>query len=332
MKQRVAKRDRCPASRSVVVRLRPLVGRPPLASPHAVPQIAVMPVPNTPAAPHDAAGLRAHHQVVEGDLADCVRALVAVEVDAPLPLAIAPHDSLMLSVQFGRDARTRDAKAALGDNTCLTGIRRWTGCFEGGGRCVSLFALLTPLGAVKLLGNRPLNAAPRIRARVSHLLDTQLTRALEDKLVKAEGIDAQLEAFGAWLEARATARRVVDRGALRAGRAALHLCREPLVAIERVADTQHVSRRQLERDFERWIGTSPRHLSQVARVQQLSRHVHNGARLADAAAALGFADQAHMTHVVKQLTGLTPRRFVASQRTPIAAAFRAATRGGTVYL
>lgn len=281
-----------------------------------------------------AAGIRIHHRRVEGDLGDCVRALVAVEIDATqaLPLSIAPHDSLMLTVQFGRDAREPDAKAALGGNTCLTGIRHWTGSFVGAGNCVSLFALLTPLGAVRLLESRALQQAPRILAPVAALLDVQLTRSLEDRVATAQGIDGKLDALGAWLEARATARRVHDRAALRAGRAALHLCREPRVTIEQVAEAQHVSRRQLERDFERWIGVSPRHLSQVARVQQVSRRVHAGAGLADAAAELGFADQPHMTHVVKQLTGLTPRRFVASQRTPIAAAFRSATRGGTVYL
>jgi transcriptional regulator GlxA family with amidase domain len=63
----------------------------------------------------------------------------------------------------------------------------------------------------------------------------------------------------------------------------MRLCDEPRLSIERAADEQHVGRRQLERDFERWIGVAP-------------------------------------------------RAFIASQRTPIAAAFRAATGGGTVYL
>jgi hypothetical protein len=35
---------------------------------------------------------------------------------------------------------------------------------------------------------------------------------------------------------------------------------------------------------------------------------------------------------VRRLAGLAPRAFIASQRTPIAAVFRAATGGGTVYL
>jgi AraC-like DNA-binding protein len=67
-------------------------------------------------------------------------------------------------------------------------------------------------------------------------------------------------------------------------------------------------------------------------VQAVSRKAQSGATLADIAADVGFADQAHMTRVVRQLTGLTPQRFRQSGRTPIGAAFRRATGGGTVYL
>jgi AraC-like DNA-binding protein len=265
-------------------------------------------------------------------LADSVRGLVAVQIDArePLPLSIVPHESLMLTVQFGRDGA--DAKAPPGRNTHLTGIRQWTGSFIGAGHCISLFALLTPLGAVRLLDGRALCDAPRIRVPVADLLDDRLTRALESDIALAHDVPAQLQAFAAWLEARAAARRDPSRAALRAARAAMHLCDEPHLTIEHAAAAQHVSRRQLERDFERWLGTTPRHLAQVARVQRVARRARSGATLAETAIDAGFADQPHMTRTVRRLTGLTPRAFVASQRTPIAAAFRAATRGGTVYL
>lgn len=269
---------------------------------------------------------------VSGMLVDCVSALLAVQIDepGPLPLAIAPHESLVLTVQFGRHAA--DAKAELGRNSTLTGIRQWTGSFTGAGACVTLFALLTPLGAVRLLGSRPLQHAPRIHAQLAALLDERVTRGLESAIARAGDVPAQLRTFAAWLEARAAADGRLSRTALRAGRAAMRLCREPVLAIERAAAEQHVSRRQLERDFERWIGASPHHVTQVARVQRMARAARAGATLAHAAAQAGFADQSHMSRAVHQLTGLTPRRFVASQRTPIAAAFRAATGGGTVYL
>jgi hypothetical protein len=165
-----------------------------------------------------AGGLHLHTLPVSGSLADCVRALVAVQIDAraPLPLAIAPHESLMLTVQFGREG-SADAKAPLGRNTHLTGIRQWTGAFTGAGDCVSLFALLTPLGAVRLLDSRALHQAPRIRAPLAELLDEARTRTLEDSLTRSDGVSAQLRAFAAWLEARAATAHRCARRAQRCG-------------------------------------------------------------------------------------------------------------------
>jgi AraC-like DNA-binding protein len=275
-----------------------------------------------------------HHMPVTGALRPYVSALMAAELSAggPLPLAIVPHESLVLSVQLGRGADAIEQKGAHGDNTRLTGIRQHKGEFSGQGNCVTLFALLTPLGAVQLLEARPLEHVPRIRAQMAELLDTGLTRRLESDVARAASLEQKLLAFAAWLEARATAHRRVGAAALRAGRAAMRLVADPGVAMHTLADEQHVSRRQLERDFRQWLGTSPRHLGQVARVQAVSRRAQAGAALADIAADVGFADQAHMSRVVSQLTGLTPGRFTRCRPGLLAAGFRRATGGGTVYL
>ena len=285
-------------------------------------------------APVAGAGYHVHHLPVQGSLRDSVSALMAVEIDSagPIPLAVAPHDALMLSVQFGRGADPIEKKNEHGQNTCLTGIRRWTGSFTGAGNCISLFALLTPLGAVRVLESQDLERAPRIRAPVAELLDRRITRELESGLALAAGCEGKLLHLAAWLETRITANRRHTPAALRAARAAMRICGEPKVTTDTLASENCVSRRQLERDFGRWIGTSPRHLAQVARVQSVSRKARAGASLADVAADVGFADQAHMCRVVRGLTGMTPQRFVGSQGTPMASAFRLATGGGTVYL
>jgi AraC-like DNA-binding protein len=287
-----------------------------------------------PGAPEQAGRAHAISIPVRGALQPLVSALMAVELDAtgPLPLAVAPHESLMLSVQFGRGPDGIEQKGRHGELTHLTGIRQWTGSFTGAGDCITLFALLTPLGAVQLLDSQPLDSTPRIRASVAALLDGQLTRALESKIALATTVHDKLQALAAWLEGRASVQRRLTPAALRAGRAAMRVCAAPALPMDRLADEQHVSRRQLERDFRQWISTSPRHLARVARLQAVSRRAHTGASLADIAADVGFADQAHMSHVVRELTGLTPRRFLRAGAAPMAAAFRHATAGGTVYL
>ena len=288
----------------------------------------------TSSAEHAADGIQAHSVPVTGALRPYVSALIASEAaeTGPLTLAIAPHESMVLSIRLGRESQCIEQKGEHGENTSLTGIRNWTGSFTAAGNCINLFALLTPLGSVTLLESRPLDSVSRIRARVAELLDRRLTRTLESDVALAPTLEGKLRIFAAWLEARATARRMLARAALRAGRAAMRVCAEPMLPIETLAAEQHVSRRQLERDFGQWIGTSPRHLAQVARVQAVSRKAQTGASLADIAADVGFADQAHMSRVVRQLTGLTPQRFTRSRATPMAAAFRRATGGGTVYL
>lgn len=277
------------------------------------------------------------HLPVPGHLSDNVSALVGVELGrtGPTPLAVAPHDAWVLTVQFARQAHPADAidaKGPLGLNTRITGIRQWTGSFLGAGDCVTLFALLTPLGAVRLLDSRRLDAGPRLLQPLAHLLDERITQQLEAGVAQAGDLSGRLQAFAAWLEERSHARRTQSAAALRAARAAMRVRSQPMMPIDGLADEQHVSRRQLERDFGRWLGVSPKHLAQVARVQAVGRHVYAGTALADAAADAGFADQAHMNRVVRQLTGLTPREFARSQRSPIAARFRVATGGGAVYL
>jgi AraC-like DNA-binding protein len=284
---------------------------------------------------HDEAAFSSQRLAVPAALRPYVEVLLAAEVGpiAPNPMFIAPHESMVLSVQLGRASDACiEAKGEPGRNTCVTGIRQWTGSFIPAGRCVTLFALLTPLGAVHVLDSQPLSQVPRIRAHVADLLDRRTTIALESAIALAPSIQAKLNVFASWIEARVTARRQQSWPALRAARAALHLLLEPAVPIAELARAAAVSRRQLERHFAHWFGTSPRHLAQVARLQHVSRCAQQGASLADIAAHAGFADQAHMTRVVRQLTGLTPRLFVRSRRTPLAGAFRAATGGATVYL
>jgi AraC-like DNA-binding protein len=287
------------------------------------------------AEPHTADDFETRSITIPASLRPYVKVLMAVQVgDVPrLPLSVTPHDALMLTVQMGDGADcVLEAKGEPGQNTHVTGIRQWTGSFLAAGRCVSLFAMLTPVGSVQLFESQPLAVVPRIRAPLAGLLDRGLTRRLESDVALAVSLDAKLQAFASWLETRVAAQRRLTPAALRAARAAMRVCAEPGTAIDGLAGEAHISRRQLERDFAHWIGTTPRHLAQVARVQAVSRKGHAGASLADIAFDVGFADQPHMTRVVRQITGLPPGRLIRAARSPLGRAFRAASQGGTVYL
>jgi AraC-like DNA-binding protein len=77
-----------------------------------------------------------------------------------------------------------------------------------------------------------------------------------------------------------------------------------------MADELGCSARQLHRRCLPLFGYGPRRLGRIVRLQQALRRAEAGAPLAEAAAASGYADQAHLSRDVRLLTGTTPRQLL----------------------
>ena len=78
--------------------------------------------------------------------------------------------------------------------------------------------------------------------------------------------------------------------------------------------------RQLERLFRDTVGLAPKTLGRLARFQAALRACDEGAPLAAAGLAAGYADQAHFAREFRRVAGLTPTAFLA-ERAPLANAF-----------
>jgi len=79
--------------------------------------------------------------------------------------------------------------------------------------------------------------------------------------------------------------------------------------VSSLAASLHLSRRHFSRCFKTMYGISPRDYSNIKRLNAL-RSLHSKLQdisLAEVALLLGYADQAHMNHSLKKLTGLTPK-------------------------
>jgi AraC-like DNA-binding protein len=72
-----------------------------------------------------------------------------------------------------------------------------------------------------------------------------------------------------------------------------------------------LSRYALARHFRACLGTSPYRYLILRRLDRARSLIRDGARLVDAAAACGFADQSHMTRHFKKAYGLSPGRWAA---------------------
>lgn len=82
---------------------------------------------------------------------------------------------------------------------------------------------------------------------------------------------------------------------------------------QRLEAVTGLDRYALARHFRRRYGTSPHHYLVMRRLERARGLIRRGEGLADAAAASGFADQAHMTRRFRQAYGLSPGRWRAMQ-------------------
>jgi AraC-like DNA-binding protein len=77
-------------------------------------------------------------------------------------------------------------------------------------------------------------------------------------------------------------------------------------AVHDVAQRIGMSERQLARRFVERVGVSPRTFGRVRRLQRAALELQRGARPAEVAALVGYADQPHFTRDATSLTGATP--------------------------
>lgn len=94
------------------------------------------------------------------------------------------------------------------------------------------------------------------------------------------------------------------------------------VSVAELARRVGVSERSLHRGCLAWAGAAPKPLLRVMRVRRAASLVAAATPLAELAADLGFADQAHLSREMRELWGTTPAALRASDffKTGVAAA------------
>lgn len=178
---------------------------------------------------------------------------------------------------------------------------------------------IAPTGRVDLLGIRlrPAGAASILGVPAGELRGSLL------------GIDAVSAALGRDLAAAGDARTGAARiahveaalrrrvAATKAPPAAVVWAADALVAsplpVDRVAARAGLGTRQLERQFDRWVGLPPKLFSRIQRFQRVFRALHAGPEpVVEAALACGYYDQAHLVRDFRAFTGEPPTALLAS--------------------
>jgi transcriptional regulator GlxA family with amidase domain len=78
------------------------------------------------------------------------------------------------------------------------------------------------------------------------------------------------------------------------------------IDVQRIAEQLRVSRRQLERDFRRWLGVGLFEYARRRRFELAAEALRAGTPILQVAMTYGYADQSHLTHTTRRMMGCTP--------------------------
>lgn len=90
------------------------------------------------------------------------------------------------------------------------------------------------------------------------------------------------------------------------------------LGIHDISERSSISRRTLERQFNHYLGVSPKKYQQIQRIQACILHLYNYKAPFSWVETQedAFFDQSHYIREFKQFTGTTPKRFLLQQRNP----------------
>jgi AraC-like DNA-binding protein len=288
-----------------------------------------MSLPLQTAVPHIGGAL-----ISRADLRRDLVALAWMDVDAQdgrRHLAV-PSDLFLLTVYCDESLVCGESHEARDLEIVVSVLRSRPVEFASTGHGQLALALLTPRGLLKLL-RAPLNGMMDRRLPLAQFCGRAEQHRLRDLLRDARTRHQRLMCLGSWLESRMAQRHGFGLQQARAARAAtlLQNLRRPLLVPE-LSDKLDVTRRQLERDFEKWLGTSPAFYGRLVRFQRAAGAVADGRRIVDVASEGGYADQPHLARTFRELGAMTPGDLAVATALPWRLHERAAFGGRLIML
>lgn len=218
---------------------------------------------------------------------------------------------VVVIVDFGDGWRVGHEQPTAWHRSFAAGVHDRPAVVEHGGRARCMQINMTPLGARALLGF-PL---AELRSRVVPLEDLLGPTAwlLAERLHDAAGWDVRFALLDEVLLRRAAAAAPVRPDVQWAWRRLV--ASDGAVPVQTLASELGCSRRHLTARFGEEIGLPPKRYARLLRFRTAVDALIGGGeqRLADVAAACGYADQSHLNREFRAFAGMTPGALLASR-------------------
>lgn len=219
-----------------------------------------------------------------------------------LTIKCAPGTSLWLMGQYRTPAEMRQGMWLL-PTKCATQIQSHAVTLRPTGALGVVIVCLKSDAASRIV-EAPLRYFANATTHLGNLFRAREVAMCDEMLAEAETSEERIAGIQSFL-----------LGHLRphddnlASRAALHLRKDPTVAIHFLAAKLGCSARHLTRTFNGAFGISPKRFARLARFQRILAERRRGNSWAQVAYACGLTDQAHLVREFQDIVGESPTEF-----------------------
>lgn len=200
----------------------------------------------------------------------------------------------------------RSNQSGLQERICFDAVTSRSQWITIEGKVEAFGIVFRPGGAYPIFG-APLAELAETDALLSRQKRDSLLN-LYDRMGKAQTLATRVGSAESWLMSQLAY-------GFQQSPAVAHLLRcselaEGQIAIDELAKKVHLSRRQIERLYQKHLGLSPKKYTQIIRVQTARPLLkQKRANIAEVANACGFFDQSHFTREFEAVVGLTPGAY-----------------------
>lgn len=186
---------------------------------------------------------------------------------------------------------------------------------------VNTFAVtFYPYGFVNFI-TEPIKNLVNKETHIKHLFGEAPAKELEQKIIKAADTQERIKIIEAFLFAKLNDQTTIDN--------IVKTTIETLLSTNGSAPINSIlkrnlsKRRQLERNFAKQVGISPKQLGKVIRLQTALKLLINeeSESLTSIAYESEYYDQAHFIKDFKEFTGISPKEFLGNKNMTLASAF-----------
>lgn len=223
----------------------------------------------------------------------------------------APSIELLVNIGGDRFRLVEPSGAEFFDDAWLAGVQVGPVVTETPRHSTVLGVRLRPAGAYALLA-RPMRELSGFVADLSDLVG-HAARALTDRCRDATSVEERFRVAAAWVAERVSrARGIVPEIAWSAAQIERSAGAVPIEELRRETG---LSKTRMVTAFRDQIGVSPKLYARIVRFSRATAILGAGpGPLADVALAAGYYDQSHMNAEFREMSGLTPREYLAAER------------------